>query len=56
MADFDDDAERHALHEVEPVEQFRWLLDEVDEDLEFFGWQPTSSGANSACAFWCGCL
>ncbi len=40
MADFDD-AERHALHEVEPADQLRWLLEEVDDDLTFFGWQPT---------------
>ncbi len=40
MADFDD-AERHALHEVEPEKQLHWLLEEVDPDLAFFGWQPT---------------
>ncbi len=40
MADFDD-AERHALHEVEPQKQLQWLLEEVDEDLTFFGWLQT---------------
>jgi hypothetical protein len=40
MADFDD-AERHAIHEVEPNDQLAWLLEEVDDDLVFFGWQPT---------------
>jgi hypothetical protein len=37
MADYDD-AERHAIHEVEPEKQLAWLLEEVDEDLVFFGW------------------
>ena len=40
MADYDD-AERHALHEVEPEDQLHWLLEEVDEDLTFFGWLQT---------------
>jgi hypothetical protein len=40
MADFDD-AERHAIHEVEPNDQLAWLLEEVDDDLVFFGWQQT---------------
>jgi hypothetical protein len=40
MADYDD-AERHALHEVEPADQLRWLLEDVDEDLAFFGWLQT---------------
>ena len=40
MADYDD-AERHALQEVEPEHQLQWLLEEVDEDLMFFGWLQT---------------
>src|SRR5436309_2248012 len=40
MADFDD-AERHALQEVEPEGQLRWLLEEVDEDLVYSGWLQT---------------
>ena len=40
MADYDD-AERHALQEVEPEDQLRWLLEEVDGDLTFFGWLQT---------------
>jgi hypothetical protein len=40
MADFDD-AERHAIHEVAPADQLRWLLEEVDDDLEFFTWLQT---------------
>src|SRR5262245_37670593 len=40
MADYDE-AERHALHEVEPEDQLKWLLEEVDEDLMFFGWLQT---------------
>ena len=40
MADYDD-AERHALQEVEPEGQLHWLLEEVDEDLAFFGWLQT---------------
>jgi hypothetical protein len=40
MADYDD-AERHALQEVEPEDQLRWLLEAVDEDLAFFGWLQT---------------
>jgi hypothetical protein len=40
MADIDD-AERYAIHEVEPNDQLAWLLEEVDDDLVFFGWQPT---------------
>jgi hypothetical protein len=40
MADYDD-AERHAIHEVEPRDQLRWLLEEVDEDLVFSGWLQT---------------
>ena len=40
MADYDD-AERHALQEVEPREQLQWLLEEVDEDLTFSGWLQT---------------
>ncbi len=34
-------AERHAIQEVEPEDQLQWLLEEVDDDLEFFGWQQT---------------
>jgi hypothetical protein len=40
MADYDD-AERHALQEVEPDDQLHWLLEEVDVDLAFFGWLQT---------------
>jgi hypothetical protein len=40
MADFDD-AERHAIQEVEPKDQVAWLLEEVDPDLAFFGWLQT---------------
>jgi hypothetical protein len=40
MADFDD-AERHAIQEVEPADQVAWLLEEVDPDLAFFGWLQT---------------
>ncbi len=40
MADYDD-AERHAIQEVEPEDQLKWLLEEVDEDLTFFGWLQT---------------
>src|SRR5947209_1535367 len=40
MADYDE-AERHALQEVEPQDQLKWLLEEVDEDLTFFGWLQT---------------
>jgi hypothetical protein len=40
MADFDE-AERHAIQEVEPHDQLRWLLEEVDDDLTFFAWLQT---------------
>jgi hypothetical protein len=40
MADFDD-AERHAIQEVEPEAQLKWLLEAVDDDLIFFGWLQT---------------
>ena len=40
MADFDD-AERNALQEVEPADQLKWLLEDVDDDLTFAGWLQT---------------
>src|SRR5262249_12087400 len=40
MADFDD-AERHAIQEVEPIDQMAWLLEGVDPDRAVFGWQRT---------------
>ena len=40
MADYDD-AERNAIQEVEPHDQMRWLLEEVDDDLELFDWLQT---------------
>jgi hypothetical protein len=40
VADFDE-AERNAIQEVEPKDQVRWLLEEVDDDLVLFGWLQT---------------
>ena len=40
MADYDD-AERHAIQEVEPADQLKWLLEDVDEDLMLFDWLQT---------------
>jgi hypothetical protein len=59
MADFDD-AERHAIHEVGPVDQLKWLLEEVDEDLQFFGWlqtqvSPLPAYRSCAATVWPGC-
>jgi len=55
MADFDD-AERHALHEVEPEKQLQWLLEEVDPDLAFFGWQPTQLSPPGVPQLRCDCV
>src|SRR3954452_10846164 len=40
MADYDD-AERNALQKVKPADQLKWLLEDVDDDLTFFGWLQT---------------